>query len=531
MSEALCSFSIPHQFKRPRLDVELPQGMIGTPDGCNEESPWKKRIQVQMFKIPFHEVGFSFYHANCVHNEYLSIRNRVAMDVPLPTASGLRGLEMTARSLAAKLGPLSPWTRSQVVDHMKFKRKLYLRALNSLTLYGITPRDAYIDCFVKAERIPFNSSKVNPDPRMISARTSRIGGPRYNLEIATFLKPIEHALYDLDLVGKGTRSIMKGLNARQRGKIIREKWDCFDDPVAFSLDCSRFDAHVNEHLLKIEHLVYKICNADPYFAYLLGLQFDNVCLTANKLKYQIRANRMSGDMNTACGNVILMCLMVLNLMEILSIEHFEIADDGDDCLVIFEKSDLSLIEQKAPEVFLGYGMTLTIDNIADEFEKIFFCKSRPVLIDGQWIMVRDPMLVLQNIGLNTKYYDGNQLFRMRLIRTIAMGELALAEGQPVIQALCCRLINLTHGVELVKRAPYRDEVMREFLRKGGFNPKVKPISIETRMSFENAFGISVERQIQMEAYLSTLDVQFVDSYYAPLFEGTWAPPVWASSWT
>jgi hypothetical protein len=95
------------------------------------------------------------------------------------------------------------------------KLKIYQEAVESLTVREITRKDSYVAPFVKAEKIDF-TRKSDPAPRIISPRS-----PRYNVELGMFIKPLEHSIYYAIDEVYGTRTVMKGLNAVDRGEAIR----------------------------------------------------------------------------------------------------------------------------------------------------------------------------------------------------------------------------------------------------------------------------------------------------------------------
>jgi len=195
---------------------------------------------------------------------------------------------------------------------------------------GITRRDAGVTMFVKFEKI--DSTKVDPDPRAIQFRD-----PKYCVEVSKYLKPIEPHLYQFRGDGKqfpATRCIGKGLNSVERATLLKEKFDAFVDPVVISIDCSRFDQHCSAELLEIEHLVYKLLCPDPWFAEILSWQLTNRVRSRHGLEYVAHGRRMSGDMNTALGNCVLMVLMVAAAFQ----RDYDMLDDGDDVLVLVERS-------------------------------------------------------------------------------------------------------------------------------------------------------------------------------------------------
>jgi hypothetical protein len=104
-------------------------------------------------------------------------------------------------------------------------------------------QDSFLQAFVKAEAVNF-TAKPDPAPRIIQPRN-----PRYNALVGRFIRPLEHRVYIA--IGKlfGGPTVMKGYNAVGTASCLRDMWLEFTNPVALSLDASRFDQHVSREAL------------------------------------------------------------------------------------------------------------------------------------------------------------------------------------------------------------------------------------------------------------------------------------------
>jgi hypothetical protein len=96
------------------------------------------------------------------------------------------------------------------------KRLVYQRAVDSLCAEPISPRDAEVQTFIKAEKINF-TAKPDPAPRVIQPRD-----PRYNVEVGCFLKPFEKAAFKGFKRTFGYNVVCKGLNATGVAEQLRE---------------------------------------------------------------------------------------------------------------------------------------------------------------------------------------------------------------------------------------------------------------------------------------------------------------------
>lgn len=432
--------------------------------------------------------------SDCQHNQYLAAVNRVACN--WPEATDLSGVQRVADRLADCLGvnetvPFAVWGAKY--SGMKLRR--YQAALASLESRPITRKDSYIQAFVKREKL-VDAAK---DPRMIQAR-----GARFNVALGSYLKAFEHRLYNIRGTGPlkrwlpAGRLIVKGMNAVARAALLQVHWDSLSHPVQLGLDCSRFDAHCSEALLRVEHSVYlKAFRGDPTLARLLAYQLRNRCFTRSGLEYEVIGRRMSGDMNTALGNCVLMvCMMAAAMEEIgLNPKHWRMADDGDDCCIMVEREVADMVAERLPEIFRKFGHTLKVESRADTLERVVLCGASPVMVGDVRRMITNPGRAIGKAKVHTKVFKGK--FLADYVATIGECMLHMHAGVPVLQAhaLALRrasktLLRETPGSYLYKLDP--GSVL-------GAASSI-PVADSTRESFAVAFGVSVVAQLEAEAW-------------------------------
>jgi hypothetical protein len=325
---------------------------------------------------------------------------------------------------------------------------------------------------------------------MIQARS-----PRFNVELGVYLKPMEHQLYRLKS-DKGLPLLGKGLNMTERGQTLRAIWDSYDSPVCVSLDGSRWDQHISKEVLEIEHRVYtRMCN-DSYLATLLKQQLHNRCVTARGWKYKTRGKRMSGDMNTALGNCVLMCIMVRAYLKEINIAG-DIFDDGDDVLLIVDSRHLQRVLDTADKIFLSFGQEIKVENISHRFEDIEWCQGHPVLVDGQYQMVANWRKVLSQSAAGVRYWHED---RTRYDMGFSVGQclLSMYRGVPILNKYAERLCS--------RGRLNRDIYQSDWIHKLGRNTNKSELgalvsrepTIETRSSFARAFGVDEIDQLHIE---------------------------------
>lgn len=467
---------------------------------------------------PIYGLWHCFTHNSCVCNDVISCVNRVVGKTPLPTQEGLQRLRATAKIISRKIGDLVPLTLEEALATFKgTKHKLYQRAYESLKVKPLSERDSVIKAFVKAEK--FNpEDKENPDPRMIQARD-----PRYNLHLSRFLRPLEHKIYSLQL-GK-SRAIAKGLNPKQRAELLWQKWTMFSDPVCVSLDCSRWDKHVSLEVLDIEHAVYqRAYPGNNELQQLLGWQRINKCVTQNKLRYKVVGGRMSGDMNTASGNCLLMFTMVVTSMKNLGVRKYQIIDDGDDVLVIVERSDLETLKEKLPNEFLSYGQELKLENITDKYEEVDFCQAKPTWNGTEFVFARNWRKVLSQSCCGTKHWNDSHMVP-GMFGLLGDCELAQHAGIPILQAFAIRLRQLSGGararmVHMDSSYQYRIGSWYRDTDLSTIQPK--EITAFARYMFSKNWNVPVASQIEIERQIMawTPDIYYRD-VPQEFLEGQW----------
>lgn len=448
-----------------------------------------------------------FVHSQCVHNVLSALSGRVFRCVPSPQRPRLESGMRIARMLGTLIGDVRPISYEHVVrSFVGVRRKRYQRAFDWVSKHGVYYKSD-VKMFVKVEKIKYSSSKVNPDCRAIQFRD-----PRYLLTLARYIKPFEHRFYNInDVFGCSGQIITKGMDPTSKAALLRSKAGRFVAPYFMELDATRFDAHVNKSLLEMEHYVYNRCFADPVLAKLLKKQLVNKGSCSGpsdtwRVNYVVEGGRMSGDMNTGCGNNIIMLIMLVDVGRSMVsagiIKGFDIMLDGDDSVLIVDGIPS---EQFVKEFFLGYGMTIKVDNITNVLEEVTFCQARVVQTVEGLKFVRDPMKVLTATLVNPKFVDWATL--PKLLKTIAQGELSLCYGVPVLDPFFRALLRAADALMsrrgrkdggLLKHTNMLAYRLADVLPSDWRNLREVVISPNARDSFATAWGISLAEQRILE---------------------------------
>lgn len=447
-------------------------------------------------------------HANCMHNEYAALCLRALCPFPRPADPGLGSDFVRVFRHMVRVGSRyggSRWTHLEAAESYSGSlRRRYLEAERSLRVDGpVGAGDTYLRAFLKAEKLGVGKFQK---PRMIFPRS-----PRYNLDLATWLKPFEHWLWGY-LTGRrlfggsNTRVVGKGLSPRRRANLLVRKFRAIRDCVCFEVDGKAFEAHTTREQLSWEHKVYLAAyHGDEGLRRLLRHQLRLAGTTQGGWKFSRDGCRASGDFNTGMGNTIVMCVAVVAALKGKC--KFDILVDGDNALVFLERSSAEWVSRNfANWVFESCGHEMVLEKPVSYLEGVRFGRSAPVFLGHGlgWTMVREPESVLSNAFASHRWLR-EPVFARRWCNGVARCELSLARGVPVLQVFALEVLKQT---ETRKAVPL--EALRDYFVVGAWlagEEAVIPVTRECRLSFERAFGWSPEEQLRVEQSLSRLRVE------------------------
>lgn len=383
---------------------------------------------------------------------------------------------------------LSPTTVVDVGDYPNLytgrKQRTYERAVQSLAVRAIERKDSYVNTFVKAEKINF-TTKGDPAPRVIQPRH-----PRYNVMIGRYLKNFEGRLCRGFSSWQGYKVITKGLNADSVAAVLRGNWEHYSDPIAISIDASRFDQHVSRDALEWEHSVYNSVFNSPELAQLLKWQLENKGFgrAGDKLiRYCVDGCRMSGDINTGMGNCLIMSSIVLKYFTDAGLDA-RLTNNGDDCVIICERGSYARMHGFA-EHCSSLGFKIVVDGLTDVFERILFCQTQPVWVGKAYRMVRQPNPCIAKDLTSLLPWDSEQSYA-NWLATIGSCGAVLTSGVPVLEAFYAMLLRSADGGRVVEEVTGMQTMSR-----GVCEARVSDYG---RFSFYCAFGITPDQQICIE---------------------------------
>lgn len=486
---------------------------------------------------PFHHSGagggwlVSSFH-NCGHNLAKAVTERVFLvknaegdfvRPPLPELGAFNALQPWARQLVRLVKKLDwpmpiPMTIDEFLSaYSGHRRQRYQDAYTSVQIHDLDSRDAKVKVFVKAERTNFTFK--DPVSRVISPRD-----PRYGVSLGVYLKPLEHRIFSaLRVVGRsvtlsgGRRRdgdwyhapvVYKGLNARQRGSALAYAWSLPSNPRAMMFDFNRFDQHVSQDALRFEHGIYVACyNGNEDLRRLLEMQLTNKGIAFLKdgttLRFTVHGSRMSGDMNTSLGNVLIVCILFFQFLRDFGIRA-EVANDGDDTVLVLEAADVPTVQENLEPFMVRHGFSLRVEGVVDRLEHITFCQFKPVCVNGEWTMIRDPLKTIECEASGSGKWHSERF--QSLLWSSGVCGYHLNRGVPILQSFYRQMVNSAVGGEFDHSVLDSGFGRLALLEAGSVGnlcklPDEIPIEPDTRVSYWQAFGVEPDEQILLENHL------------------------------
>lgn len=442
-------------------------------------------------------------HATCTCNETAALLKRSLGCTPVPSEGGRRNLLASfgwLRSVARSLGVQPASYREIVLGYRGRMRTRYEEAERSLRVDGpVVSSDARLGAFLKAEK--FNGMSKIAKPRMIFPRSYR-----YNLELATRLKPFEHALWPKLRAPRRwgvprTRVVGKGLGPRARAELVVKKFQGIGAGcVCFEVDASSWEAHQDAWQLKEEHRIYSAAfPGDSDLQSLLAKQLSNRGVTSGGIKFSREGGRASGDLNTGMGNTLLMLAICDSVLRRFNLSRFDLLVDGDNALIFLVGAEAPPVIENFHQRALDYsGHEMVLERPVTVIEEVRFGQSAPVCVGGVWTMCRDYRKIFSQ-GTSSHVHLRHRKFALSFLRGVALCELSLAQGLPLVQRWADLLRQATEGSRSASPDFYRD-----YLEIGATLSEsvcTRDVDISTRESFSRAFGICPDDQLLVERNL------------------------------
>ncbi len=446
---------------------------------------------IQLYSFP--DMDEHFYFNKCCCNELMALKERHCVPnlKEVDTTLLRRELFRLADFLQPYFERGSPVSHEELMSKTRMSiKKRYERAFRNIknNRMIIDDKCAMITAFIKFEKM--SKRKLTGAPRLIQFRSFEyLYTLKSNLVVySSKIKTIDD-LYDGQRLSTYFTKTMDGPTC---ARTMYEAWTKFKNPVAICLDHSCFDGHISEEMLELEREYFGKILKSKELDYLLKKQQVNKGVTQSGLRYKVRGKRMSGEYNTSDGNSALNLAMYKALCLYLQILFQFIFVNGDDSVLMVEFEDWEKIKQlivndKLPW-FHRFNMETKVDRVCFNFNQITYCQCSPIRVGGDWRLVRDPLRSMSRFCYAAKKY---QNCASRYLAGSALCELAVNSGIPILQSFYLGILaeNMVRPLGSIDKMPAilsRNEV------------ELKEIDMTTRIDFEEAFGVPVGQQLDME---------------------------------
>lgn len=503
----------------------LPPKDITCPESKHQRT-FSVLATLRLKEFDHYSVIYAYEGLNCAPAQCEALETRLFRFPDVPNSEALQACFTFVDTLwddepgwAAKLSPLYEY--EVPLRYHGGKRKAYdesakidVEPINYSAKAAEKMEDNDMTLMVKVEFY------IEPDktPRPI------VFGAKHNiLELGRFMKPIEHHLltFQFQKYFRDTPKFAKGRSLVQRGQDIDYILSRFSNPIIMSIDGSKFDGHVTPGQRRLENYFMTKFYDNQNFADLLNASIVvRGKGTRTKVKLQSNGNRLSGTPQTALGNCIIMMCAVGSFFQHYKQLFtrtdsnqlpFDMYDDGDDCLLFIEKENAEKVKEMLKPWYAQLGHELKYEQISSKMSDIYFCQSK-ILYTPKPRMVRRPDTLFWK-SLCTYKYHHNPTALKRWVKAVAIGMHATHPGIPLYQHYAKKLGSLVTAVE-----PFSLEFLdSHYLKYEGigdvfckeYDFTITPINPQTRATFEDAFGISPDRQIEIEEKLERLNLDFI----------------------
>lgn len=475
--------------------VNLP-ALTPTKASCSisEIKPHMDKRTVAAVSLGPHVEGVAMPHPDISDAEgaVLGCRKRFATRMPQFNHKFVRKLyRYVDRWLKRRL---RPFTRDHKFDFEGWlaetnyteARKQELRDVWSGSTNLITAMSIKAASFVKDEYYPEYKY-----PRAINSREDS-----FKTFFGPVVKDIETELYKLP-------EFIKHVPVPNRPGYIRDNLYRQGAKI-FGTDFSSFESSfVQTIMIKLEMKLYLYMCQNHWILAIITEVTIKVKAGLNVLVFKyftvkILATRESGEMDTSCANGFSNLLINSFLLE--EVCHcywfFGVVEGDDGLFAYFGSSPTAKMYQD-----LGFNIKIQY------FDNLFEASFCGIVFDEETLVnIACPYKNLAKFGWTTHTYEKcNNVTKLKLLRAKGLSLLYQYPGCPVMQELGIYAIRVTAGVNMGgfvdQSAGWWEREQMKYMRDGV--PVAKPVEMTARLLMEKIFGMSVEEQLRIEAYLSS----------------------------
>lgn len=325
----------------------------------------------------------------------------------------------------------------------------------------------------------------------------------YKCRVGPFMKKLGDRVFSL-------KWFIKKIPVPLRPEAILNKCDGYDK--IFCTDFSQFEATFVRELMLINHWFYNWCLAKhgqrKYFSDLFAYTATTNKIVFKDFDCRVRAKRMSGEMDTSLGNGIMNLFMTFYNLE-------RAGNDLDKVDAFFEGDDGIVACQNIPNpaFYTDLGARIKLE-VPEDISTASFCGN---VFDRQAKHnVTNPMEASVSFGWTdaTRYRYASDRVLLQLLCAKSISMAYEYPGCPILKSLSSYGIRMTHHViksldktffeKHAENSYHRELYMqaKQFVDDYGI-PDVE-ITLGTRLLVERLYGVTVEKQIEIERYLDAL---------------------------
>lgn len=175
-------------------------------------------------------------------------------------------------------------------------------------------------------------------------------------------------------------------------------------------------------------------------------------------------------------------------------------------MLVVEKRDVTKVYQETAGFFRKLGFTMKVEEPVYDLERVEFCQTRPVKVNGAYRMVRNV-----HQSLSKDLHSLNDLKSEKAVRewvhAVGSGNRCLCDGVPVMQKFFeCFPASSGPNSRSDMAQMFKEQNAYKFARTGR---NLGVITHEARYSFWLAFGLLPDEQIALENDFHPLSLQRV----------------------
>lgn len=345
----------------------------------------------------------------------------------------------------------------------------------------------------------FIKDETYPDFKHARGINSR--SDEYKCAVGPIFKLIEREVFKLDY-------FIKKIPVADRPAYIMNKLYRVG-ALYFASDYTAFESLFDRELMEAcemqlyEYMTSNLPEASLFMAHINQLIGTNICFF-KRLRVELEATRMSGEMCTSLGNGFTNLMIMLFMCQRKGCRDVDGVVEGDD-------SGFRIGEGIPPteEDFLQLGLRIKIQ-VFQRLSEMSFCGM--VFDVNDLINITDPSEVLATLGWgNSKYMFSNRSKQLMLLRCKALSLAHQYPGCPIVSSLAHYVIRVTRNIAVSKRfldhmscGMWLKDQYLEALRDEK-NIKKRETGIKTRLLVDSLYGIPVSTQLAIESYLDQLN--------------------------